>query len=195
MIIALAALLLCGAPNAAALPKAAAKAAAAATSKPLPAAPMPNANKTDGKADALEAVAQPETPAAAQNSQALDTIHVPPPALAKQDEILRVDRAPSRRTWLLLSIADHSAAVFDAYSTRASISRGAVEADPLVRPFANSNGLYAAIQVAPLALDFVARRMQRSRIGLLRRTWWLPQSASTGLFVFAGAHDLTLPTR
>lgn len=110
-------------------------------------------------------------------------------------KFIALEAVPSRKQWLALSIAVHSAAAFDAYSTRAAISRGAAEADPLIRPFAGSDGLYAAIQVAPLALDFVARRMQRSQNSLLRRTWWLPQSASAGLFLFAGAHNLTVPGR
>lgn len=92
-------------------------------------------------------------------------------------------------------IPDHSAGAFDASSTRAAISRGASEADPLIRPFADSDSLYAAIQIAPLALDLVARRMQRSQNGVLRHTWWLPQSASTGLFLVAGAHNLAIVGR
>jgi hypothetical protein len=90
----------------------------------------------------------------------------------------------------MLSLAQHSAAAFDAYSTREAVSRGAVEGDPMMRPFANSPAIYAAIQVGPAVLDFVARRMQRSHNNFLRHTWWLPQSASTGLFIFSGVHDL-----
>jgi hypothetical protein len=39
-------------------------------------------------------------------------------------------------------------------------------------------------------LDIVARRMQRSRNNLWRRTWWVPQSASTSVFLFSGVHNL-----
>lgn len=89
----------------------------------------------------------------------------------------------------------HSAATFDAYSTRQAVSSGAIEADPLMRPFAQSPAIYAAIQVGPAILDYAARRMQRSSNNFLRRTWWVPQSASTGLFLFSGAHNLQVANR
>ena len=38
-------------------------------------------------------------------------------------------------------------------------------------------------------LDIVARHMQRSRNNLWRHTWWVPQSASTGVFLFSGIHN------
>ncbi len=199
MVKAFAAFLLLAAPAVQAFPNsAAASHASAQPAKALPAAPVP----TKPAADASNAGnSRPTTLLAdnaggiSQNSQELGTIRVPQLPAAKSTRVIGVENIPSRRSWILLSIADHSAAAFDAYSTRAAISRGATEADPLIRPFAGSDGLYAAIQVAPLALDFVARRMQRSQSSLLRHTWWLPQSASTGLFLFAGAHNLTVPGR
>ncbi|MGH9717615.1 MAG: hypothetical protein ACRD4R_12940 [Candidatus Acidiferrales bacterium] len=192
-----AALLLLTAPCAFASPKpASASAAPAELAKALPAAPVPKtafvaygAQPTNAPTDALLADNAGGGP---QNSQELGTIRVPPLPTAKSTRVLGVEAAPSRKTWILLSIADHSAAAFDAYSTRAAISRGAVEADPVIRPFAGSAGIYAAIQVAPVALDFIARKMQRSQSSLLRHTWWLPQSASTGLFLFSGAHNMTV---
>jgi len=130
-----------------------------------------------------------------QNSQSLSTIRVPPIQPGTQNKVIMVENTPSRRKWLVLSIAMHSAAAFDAYSTRQAVSSGAHETDPLMRPFAQSPGIYAAIQVGPLALDYAARRMQRSQNSFLRRTWWLPQSAGTGLFLFSGAHNLNLANR
>jgi hypothetical protein len=100
------------------------------------------------------------------------------------------ESAPSRRPWLILSGAQHSAAAFDAYSTRRAITRGAIETDPLMRPFAYSPAVYAATQLEPAMLDIVARHMQRSRNNLWRRTWWVPQSASTSIFLFSGVHNL-----
>ena len=123
------------------------------------------------------------------DSLALSTIRVSPPEPITRDAVISVER-PSRRAWLALSIVQHGAAAFDAYSTRDAISHGAVENDPLVRPFANSPAIYAASQVSPLVLDLVARRMQRSDISFLRRMWWLPQSAATASFVFCGVHNL-----
>ena len=126
-----------------------------------------------------------------QNGQALDTIRVPEVAPAKPSRIILPETHP-RRAWLLLSIAQHSAASFDAYSTRLAVSRGATEADPLMRPFAHSPGIYGAIQVCPLILDFAARRMERSPNRLLRHTWWMPQAAATGVFLFSGVHNLNV---
>jgi hypothetical protein len=195
---ALAAVLLLAAPVAQAFPKPAEAAVAAQPTKSLPAAPMPKnvATGTTGTANAQPGSYLADNAAAGpQNSQALGAIRLPELPPAKSIRIAGVEKVPSRKAWLILSIADHSAAAFDAYSTRAAISRGASEADPLIRPYAGSAGLYAAIQVAPIALDFLARRMQRSQNGALRHTWWLPQTASTGLFLLAGAHNMTVAGR
>ncbi len=199
MVLAFAVLLFQITPNIQAVPKAAVAAVASAQpANALPAAPVPNKPAADTAAatDSGSATLYADSAApAAQNSQTLETIHVPELPTGKRTKTIGVENAPSRKAWILLSIADHSAATFDAYTTRAAISRGAVEADPLIRPFAGSAGLYAAIQVAPVALDFIARRMQRSGNGLLRRTWWLPQTASSGLFLFAGSHNLAVSGR
>jgi hypothetical protein len=124
-----------------------------------------------------------------QNGQALDTIRVPETAPGKPGRIILPESHP-RRAWLMLSIAEHSAATFDAYSTRLAISKGASEADPMMQPFAHSPALYGAIQVCPLLLDFAARRMERSQHSFLRRTWWMPQTAATGIFLFSGVHNV-----
>jgi hypothetical protein len=97
---------------------------------------------------------------------------------------------PSRRKWIALSVGQHAAATFDAATTRLAVSQGAVEADPLMRSFAKSPAIYGAIQVAPVVLDFAARRMQRSPNSFLQRTWWVPQAVATGMFVISGAHNL-----
>lgn len=125
-----------------------------------------------------------------QNSQSFSTIRVPDVKPAKPERFIAAENIPSRRTWMLLSITEHSAAAFDAYSTRRAIADGAVEDDPMMRPFANSPAIYAAIQIGPAILDFVARRMQRSQNALLRHTWWVPQSASAGMFLFSGVHNM-----
>jgi hypothetical protein len=185
-------------PVAKAIPSAAVSGAIPANSADsLPAAPIAKAPVSD--ADAPSTTTSPTAapaPAGAdpQESQSLSTIRVPKLPPAKPVKFI-VEAVPSRRTWLLLSVAQHSAAAFDAYSTRVAISRGAVETNPFIRPFSNSPAIYAAIQVAPAALDFLSRRMQRSRSPLLRRAWWLPQSVSTGVFLFAGAHNLNAAGR
>jgi len=132
--------------------------------------------------------------AALRNSQSLSMIRVAEPE-SKPARFISAESLPSRRQWIALSIAQHAAAAFDAYTTRDAVSRGAVEQDPLMRPFANSSGIYAAIQAGPVVLDFVGRRMQRSDNGFLRRTWWVPQSVSTGMYLFSGAHNLRVANR
>ncbi len=97
----------------------------------------------------------------------------------------------SNRAWVALALAEHSAAAFDAWSTRRALTSGGMsEADPLMRPFAHSPAIYAAIQVAPTILDYVGRRMSRSRHSWARKVWWVPQAAMTAGFLFAGAHNV-----
>ncbi|HXN71093.1 MAG TPA: hypothetical protein VN861_00910 [Candidatus Acidoferrales bacterium] len=127
----------------------------------------------------------------AQNSQSFSTIRI-----QEEDEkryrLREPESIPARREWLALMVLEHSAAAFDAYSTRDAISRGAKEEDPIMRPFAHSPAIYAAIQVGPVLLDVLARHMQRSQYSFVRRTWWVPQSASTGVSIFSGVHNLNV---
>jgi hypothetical protein len=161
------------APNYEARARGAANTAAPAEASALPAAPVPAA--------------------AAQESQSLETLRLQQPG--KYGKMKLVEEAPSRRKWIALSVAVHGAAAFDAYSTRQAIGRGAVEADPMMRPFANSPAIYAAIQVAPVALDFAARRMQHSHNVFVRRMWWLPQSGGAAIYLFSGVHNLGVAGR
>ncbi len=98
-----------------------------------------------------------------------------------------------KRVWLLLAFAQHGAATLDAYTTRQAIREGHYELDPLMRPFAHSAAVYPAMQTESALFDFVGRRMMRSRIGWMRRVWWLPQSLATAGFVWSGFHNANLP--
>jgi hypothetical protein len=196
MVLAIAALFLQIAPVAHALPDVALGSTIPAA-KSAPADPKPDQPKPAGVSPA-DKDPEASTPAkltaasfesTSQNSQALSTIRVPESAPAKPVRVIMADTY-SRRSWMFLSIAQHSAATFDAYSTRVAVSNGATEADPMMRPFAHSPGIYAAIQVGPAILDFAARRMQRSQNSFLRRTWWVPQTVSTGVFLFSGVHNM-----
>jgi hypothetical protein len=124
------------------------------------------------------------------NSQSFQTLRLPEPTPVKPVRIIAVETAPARRSWLILSFAQHGAATFDAYTTRQAVSAGAREDDPLMRPFANSPAIYAVSQIGPALLDYAARRMQRSQHAFVRRSWWLPQSVSTSLYIFCGTHNL-----
>lgn len=143
-------------------------------------------NSNEGPVSSLRAVALDSS----QNSQSLSTVHIPEPNPVKPIPATLAERVPSRRSWLVLALAQHGAATFDAYSTRQAVGNGAVERNPLMRPFVHSPAAYGAMQVCPALLDIVARRMQRSDRTLFRRTWWIPQSVSTGIFLFAGVHNL-----
>ncbi|MGH9714670.1 MAG: hypothetical protein ACRD5M_15355 [Candidatus Acidiferrales bacterium] len=131
----------------------------------------------------------------AADSQTLSTIRVPEIQPGKPQEVAMAERHHYTRSWLALSVIQHGAATFDAYSTRQAVSRGAVEDDPMMKPFAHSGAIYAAIQAGPIALDFIARRMQHSEIGFVRRMWWVPQSVSTATYIFAGVHNLNVAAR
>jgi hypothetical protein len=128
-----------------------------------------------------------------KDTQTLSTIRIPEGS--KSFQRVSVDSVPSGRRWLVLSIAQSSAAGFDAYSTRRAIEDGAHEADPMMRPFAGSSGIYAAIQVGPIVLDYAARHMQHSENPFIRHTWWLPQTLGTGLYLFSGAHNMQVASR
>jgi hypothetical protein len=127
--------------------------------------------------------------------QILSNIRIPEIQPGKPEEVKMAERRRYTRSWLALSIVQHGAATFDAYSTRQSISRGNIEDDPMMRPFAHSGAIYAAIQAGPVALDLIARRMQHSEFSFVRRMWWIPQTVSTGSFIFAGVHNLSVAGR
>jgi hypothetical protein len=135
----------------------------------------------------------PATPAAAAGAAApaspaaAPIIAVP---RSKPEAAGRISGGP-QKAWLGLAIAQHSAAAFDAWSTRRAITRGgAQELNPLLKPFAGNNSIYAATQVAPALLDLLGRRMMTSRHSVLRRTWWLPQVLGTAASVAGGMHNL-----
>ncbi len=131
----------------------------------------------------------------AQEPQGLEALRLQEPEIHKTFGVKTVEGAPSRRKWIALGLAEHAAAGFDAFTTEQAIGRGAVEGDPLMRPFAGSPSIYAAIQLAPLALDYAARRMQRSANPILRKFWWMPQTGATAMYLFSGVHNLGVPGR
>jgi hypothetical protein len=125
----------------------------------------------------------------------LSTIRVPNNLPDKPTAPIGVERLPLRKSWIILSAVQHGAAAFDAYSTRQAIETGAVERDPLMRPFAGSPAIYFAIQAGPVLLDYASRKMQRNSHEWVRKSWWLPQTASTALFIASGVHNLGVANR
>jgi hypothetical protein len=114
------------------------------------------------------------------------------PAAVISDAKLPIENFRRQRAaWIGLSVAAHSAAAFDAWSTRRALSTGnARELNPLLRPFAGNASLYAATQVTPTLLDYVGKRMMTSRHGWARQIWWLPQVLGAAASVAAGVHNM-----
>jgi hypothetical protein len=105
---------------------------------------------------------------------------------------LQAENRRKQLMWKGLVIASSGAATFDAWSTRHAITTyGAVELNPLLKPFAGNASLYVAVQVAPALLDFAGKKMMYNRHGWVRRVWWVPQSASFVTSMFCGAHNLS----
>lgn len=109
---------------------------------------------------------------------------------------IRSEHGPSQREiqiWRGLLIAQHSAAFFDAWTTRQSLQSGnGYERNILVKPFANSVAIYPVLQVAPLGFDLLSHRMMRSENRVLRKTWWLPQAASITASIWCGSRNLNV---
>ena len=101
-----------------------------------------------------------------------------------------VESPRQRKIWYALMVTGHSAAAFDAWSTRRAVSGGyGRESDPVLRPFAHSGAMYAATQVSPTIMDYLGHRMMVSHHGLLRRFWWVPQVAGASFSSGAGIHN------
>jgi hypothetical protein len=98
---------------------------------------------------------------------------------------------PQRKVWYALAFAGHGAAAFDAWSTRRAVSGNyGTESNPLLRPFAHSGSLYAATQLSPAFMDYLGRRMMMSQHRWVRKMWWLPQTAGSGMSLAAGVHNV-----
>ena len=96
-----------------------------------------------------------------------------------------------RIAWYTLAVTGHGAAAFDAYSTRRVLSGNyGIEGNPLLRPFAHSNALYAVTQVSPAVMDLIGKRMMVSQNRWVRRLWWVPQAAGSGFSIGAGVHNM-----
>jgi hypothetical protein len=137
----------------------------------LPSAPTPK----------VKAEAEPIIPnAAAQPFQPVRPVIARPRETARQ-----------RKMWYALTIAGSSGAAFDAWSTKRAVVGGyGQEANPFLRPFANSNAIYAATQLSPAFMDYLGKKMMVSERGWVRKMWWLPQVAGAGFSFASGAHNV-----
>ena len=98
-----------------------------------------------------------------------------------------------RKIWYALTIAGHSGAAFDAWSTHRAVTGGyGQEANPFLKPFAHSNAIYAATQVSPAVMDFIGKRMMVSQNPWIRKLWWVPQVAGTSMSFASAAHNVSI---
>ncbi|HJZ62950.1 MAG TPA: hypothetical protein VKD70_01425 [Candidatus Acidoferrum sp.] len=152
------------------------------TTASLPNAPAPKIaldNAAAGESSSLPA--EPLQPAAGVQP-------VKPPKYAIRT---RMETPTQRVAWIGLSVLGHGTAAFDAYSTRQALSCACgTESNPLLRPFAHSNAIYAATQVSPTVMDFLGHKMMKSRSPLVRKMWWAPQAAGAGFSFAAGMHNM-----
>jgi hypothetical protein len=159
----------------------------------LPAAPAEEISFMPGQITLHALVRDAEGPAV---SKGMEVQPNAAPASPISPAIRRPFETPSptqRRTWYALSVVGSGAATFDAWSTRHAITQGyGREMNPTLRPFAHSAGLYAAIQASPLLMDFVGRKMMTSHYRMVRKMWWLPQSASAGVSFASGVHNVRM---
>lgn len=112
------------------------------------------------------------------------------PAIAPTVSEKRYPSSREKKVWMSLVAIEHGAATFDAYTTRQALDNGAHEANPLLRPVAGSAALYPAIQLFPIAMDYLGWKLIHSQNRTLHKLWWLPQVASTVGSVAAGVHNL-----
>ncbi len=161
----------------------------------LPGVAAPDGTSPDGKTtDATKTTAVSQPGDAEESSSLLAEVHIPTRVEPPDPNFHpgHIDAERPGHAWLVLSIAEHGAATFDAWTTNRAIAQGHTEENPMLRPFAGHPSMYAAVQVAPLLFDFIGRRMQRSDRRWMHQTWWLPQTLSTAASLFAGSHNLSV---
>jgi hypothetical protein len=159
-------------------------------------APVTVASKDSSEARILPSMPKPKVEMDV-NANASGAEAVQPPRAALPIQPVKAAYTRPRETrgqrvaWYTLAVTGHGAAAFDAYSTRLALSGGyGTEGNPLLRPFAHSSALYAATQVSPAIMDFLGKRMMVSEHRWVRRMWWLPQVAGSGVSVAAGVHNM-----
>jgi hypothetical protein len=159
-----------------------------------PSNPLPNAPDAKVKTDS-EIAKNGESGSVSPTTNAEPVTPANPAGAAVVKPAARGDQATDqeKKTWYALIAVSSGAAVLDAWSTRRAIEGGyGTEANPLLRPFVHSNGLYAAIQVSPVVMDVVGRKMMTSRYHWMRKLWWAPQMAGTDVSASAAIHNLSV---
>ena len=135
-----------------------------------------------------------ESPLGTTNPAAGEPLVIAPvqsPALTLTTKPNEKGAEDRKRVWMTLVALQHGSAAFDAWSTRQSLLSGnGYERDPLMKPFAGSAAIYPALQILPIGLDYLSKRMMRSPNAMVRHLWWVPLTVSTTGFVWSGARNL-----
>ena len=162
----------------------------------LPSMPTPKV-ATDADASGANSSATGPVGTVSANATPAEPIEprvTPMPIQPVRPAFVKIGETPrQRKMWYTLLVTSHGAAAFDAYSTRRAISQGyGQEGNPLLRPFSHSSAFYAATQVSPAVMDFIGKRMMTSPNPWVRKLWWLPQVAGTGISIGAGVHNMNV---
>jgi len=160
---------------------------AAKVNSDTPAVAADSTTKESSSASALPAMPTPKADAAAIEPAAPAQPFLPvKPVFTRPRETHK-----QRVIWYSLAVTGHSAAAFDAWSTKRAVTGGyGQESNPFLRPFANSNAIYAATQVSPAFMDYLGKKMMVSEHRLIRKMWWVPQVAGASFSFYAGAHNV-----
>ena len=169
---------------------------ASAAAENLPVAPAPKADLDGPEMSVGAASSTTAVNSSAPGIEGANPTPGSPNASSLRLESMKVaftrprETSAQRKEWYAMLVTSHAAAGFDAWSTRRAVALGYTEANPVLRPFANSNAIYVATQVSPVVMDYLGKRMMVSRHGWIRRMWWLPQAAGTGFSIGAGVHNV-----
>jgi len=152
--------------------------------------PAVTADSTTKESSASSALPAMPTPKA--NAEAIQPAAAAQPFLPVKPVYTRPRETHRQRViWYSLAVAGHSGAAFDAWSTKRAVTGGyGQESNPFLRPFANSNAIYAATQVSPAVMDYLGKRMMVSQNRWIRKMWWVPQVAGASFSFAAGAHNV-----
>ncbi|MGD0905944.1 MAG: hypothetical protein ABSA96_00060 [Candidatus Acidiferrales bacterium] len=162
------------------------------TSNEISLPPAPSASAEPIAATEPSALPDAPVPSPAVNAPVTIAFIKPSNPMTVSVNELAAENHRKQFVWKGLVIASSGAATFDAWTTRHAITTaGAVELNPMLKPFAGNASLYAAIQVGPALMDYVGKKMMYSRFTVVRRMWWVPQSASFVSSLFCGAHNLS----
>jgi len=142
--------------------------------------------------DSSSSSALPAMPTPKANAEAIQPAAGAQPFLPVKPVYTRPRETHRQRViWYSLAVAGHSGAAFDAWSTKRAVTGGyGQESNPFLRPFANSNAIYAATQVSPAVMDYLGKRMMVSQNRCIRKMWWVPQAAGASFSFVAGAHNV-----